>query len=48
MNEWRHTVGNTLGNGYVNEFVPHKIQNQVIFPVEGLMKYKDGLSDMGV
>lgn len=43
-----HTVGKTLGNGHVNEFVLPKVQNQVICPVEGLKKYVEGSRDLGV
>ncbi|XP_061183837.1 uncharacterized protein LOC133192022 [Saccostrea echinata] len=43
-----HTIGKTLGNGHVNEFVLPKVQNQVICPVEGLRKYIEGSREMGV
>lgn len=43
-----HTVGKTLSNGHVNEFVLPKVQNQVICPVEGLKKYIEGSKDLSV
>ena len=43
-----HTVGKTLGNGKVNEFVIAPVDDKLLCPVEGLFKYVNGAQSMGL
>ena len=45
---FRHTVGKTLGNGKINEFVISPINEKVICPVENLNQYVMGAEKMDI
>ncbi|XP_063444937.1 uncharacterized protein LOC134725193 [Mytilus trossulus] len=43
-----HTVGKTLKNGKVNEFVVKKLNEEVLCPVEGLYRYVNNVGVMDI
>jgi hypothetical protein len=43
-----HTVGKTLGNGKLNEFMIESLNDKTLCPVEGLFKYVKGAEEMGI
>jgi hypothetical protein len=45
---FRHTVGKTLGNGKINEFVISPVNEKVICPVENLNRYVMGAEKMDI
>jgi hypothetical protein len=45
---FRHTVGKTLGNGKINEFVISPVNEKVICPVENLNQYVMGAEKMDI
>ncbi|CAC5386642.1 unnamed protein product [Mytilus coruscus] len=45
---FRHTVGKTLGNGKINEFVISPVSDKLICPVENLNQYVSGAEEMDI
>ena len=43
-----HTVGKTLCNGNVNEFVISPVEDKILCPVEALFSYVKGAESMGI
>lgn len=41
-------MGNTLGNGKLNEIMIEFLNDKTLCPVEGLFKYAKGAKEMGI